>query len=75
MIDKIVQLKASDTLNHRALLHQVLEREGFEGVVLVARFNGKWETCWGGDVSNANLCMATMKLLHDVLGDVAEDRT
>ena len=73
MSDKIVHLQRTRHINHVALLHQVLQRPGLDGVVIVARIDGKWETCWGGEVNTASLCLAAMKLFHDVTKDVAED--
>jgi hypothetical protein len=68
---KVVQLGRGD-LNHRALLHQILEREGVEAVAIAVRINGKWETCWGGDINSAGLCMAAMKLFRDASAEIED---
>jgi hypothetical protein len=48
-----------------ALFAQILEREGLETVVVLARVNGCWETTWATGVTTAGLAMAALKLLDD----------
>jgi hypothetical protein len=73
MDEKIVHF-GKGQVNHRALLHQVLERDGVDGVVLAVCVDGRWETCWGGDLDYGSLCMASMKLTRDV-SDAIESST
>lgn len=67
--EKIVQLGRGD-LNHRALLHQILQRDGVEAVAIAVRIDGRWQTCWGGDINQAGLCMAAMKLSRDASSEI-----
>jgi len=62
--DKIVNLDPN-RVSWRTLLHQTLEREDVEAVVMVVRIDGRWHTLWSNE-PHASLCMAAMKLHHDV---------
>lgn len=65
---KVVQF-GRGTLNHKALLHQILDSEDVDAVALVVRIDGRWRTCWGGAINSGSLSMAAIKLLHDVSHD------
>lgn len=71
MTEKIVNLR-SDKIGWRALLHQTLEREGVEAVVVAVRIEGRWHTAWSNEAM-AGLAMAAMKLNRDVSDFLAED--
>ena len=64
MSEKIVNLH-SDKLHWRTLLHQTLDREGVEAVVMAVRIDGRWYTAWSRETA-ASLAMASMKLGRDV---------
>jgi len=51
-------------VNWRALLHQVLEREGVEAVMCVVRIDGRWHSCWSSDTLGGE-AMGAMKLFND----------
>jgi len=53
-------------LDWRTLLHQTLERDGVEAVVMAVRIDGRWHTAWCNE-THGGLCMASMKLQSDVL--------
>lgn len=55
-----------DEIAWQTLLHETLEREGVEAVVLIVRTDDRWHTAWS-TLSNASVCMASMKLQDDVL--------
>lgn len=65
MMDKIVSLNPN-RVSWRTLLHQTLDRENVEAVVMAIRIDGCWHTAWCNE-TNAGLCMAAMKLHSDVL--------
>lgn len=65
MADK-VEILTPEMASPQAILADVMNREGLDGVVVIARFDGGWETAWSTGVDVANLCMASMRLEHDV---------
>lgn len=36
------------------------------------RKNGKWTSVWGGDVTLSALCMASLKMQHDLVEEMNE---
>ena len=60
----IINLR-SDEIHWRTLLHQTLEREDVEAVVMAVRIDGKWHTAWCNETM-AGLSMAAMKIFRDV---------
>lgn len=72
MPEKIVNLR-SDRLSWQTLLHQTLERDGVEAVVMAIRIDGRWHTAWCNETLGG-LGMAAMKLFRDI-SDFIEDDT
>ncbi len=64
MTEKIVALRPG-TMPWKPLLHQILERDGVEAVMLAVRVDGCWQTCWSNDTLGG-LAMGAMKLFRDV---------
>ena len=64
MSEKIINLRP-DKLSWQTLLHQTLERDGVEAVVMAVRIDGRWSTAWCNE-TNAGLAMAAMKMARDV---------
>ena len=56
----------------RAMLHKLLDRDDIEEIVFVTRVDGVWSCEWSA-VENGGLCMASMKLAHDVTRHIHED--
>ena len=54
----------------RALLGQVMGREGVDGVVIVVRIDDKWQSCWSSGVNMGGLSMAALALQHDVIATI-----
>ena len=65
MSGKIINLDPGQ-LSWETLLHQILEREGVEAVVMAVRIDDRWHTTWSNE-THGGLCMAAMKLQADVL--------
>lgn len=61
---KIVSFKPNE-LSWRTLLHQALERDDIEAIVMAVRIDGRWQTAWCNETL-AGLAMAAMKLNRDV---------
>jgi hypothetical protein len=68
---KILNLH-SEKLSWQTLLHQTLERDDVEAVVMAVRIDGRWHTAWCNE-TNAGLAMAAMKLSRDVSDWMQED--
>jgi hypothetical protein len=64
MPEKIVNLH-KDKVAWQTLLHQTLERDDVEAVVMVVRIDGRWTTAWCNETM-AGLAMAAMKLFRDI---------
>lgn len=72
-MSKIVVLDGKK-VDARTLLATLLEREDLEGVVVVVRkTDGTWDTTWSTGTTVGGLCMAAMKLDHDVKIAMHED--
>jgi hypothetical protein len=55
----------------RPLLHQVLECEGVEAVMMAIKIDGRWQTAWSNDALGG-LAMGAMKLFRDVSDTLEE---
>ena len=62
-----VQIIRPEAASPSATLADVANRDGLDGVVVIARVNGSWSTAWSADVALASLCMASMKLQSDLI--------
>jgi hypothetical protein len=63
-MSKLVVLRP-EKISVQALLHQVLEDSEVDGVIVVARRDGRWSTCWSTGINIGSLSMAALKLVHD----------
>lgn len=72
--EKIAHLQALGTsINWRALLAQITERDGVDAIVVAVRIDDRWSTCWGsgeGVLNNGSLSMAALKILGDVQAEI-----
>lgn len=71
---KIAFLNAGK-IDPRALLASVSEQEELDGVVLVVRRAGRWQTCWSSGLNLGGLCMAAKVLDNDVTSFLYEGAT
>jgi hypothetical protein len=56
-----------ETTTPSALLAQVANWEGLDGVVCMVRINDGWSTCWSSGINLGSLSMACLKLQADVV--------
>ncbi len=64
MSEKIVHLR-DNIVDWRALLHQILERDGVEAVLLAVKIDGRWTSAWSNEALGG-MAMGVMKLFRDV---------
>lgn len=71
MSEKIISLR-TNSLGWKTLLHQTLEKDDVEAVILTVRINGCWSSAWCNQ-SLGGLAMGTMKLFRDVSDFLEEE--
>lgn len=57
----------------REVLYHTAEMEGVDAVYMAVRRNGQWSTVRSAGIKVASLCMAAMKLQHDVMAELHDE--
>lgn len=75
LVRKIAVLPGASITSKTALISALENADDIEAVVMVVRRDDRWEVTWGGDITNASLCMASVTLPAQAQREINDDGT